>query len=346
MFWNIQKFNKEIQALKALKLSERADNSSLARVKTRVMLSAAQTSLPKSLAARPVSKHLFRYVIATLLGLGLLGGTAFASENSLPGEFLYLVKRAKETVETSVAVSSSQKANVEAKHAEARLKELEQLTFKEEEAHGKAEIEPLPIFVPAVLPEAAINTSTPTTTQATIELEPEAKTQKPKTEKQIKAKAEAEVQVEKALKALWRAEEKLKEKKQEKARQKIEDNIKRLKEKAVRQGLRVEAKKQEDINKVERGEKTEDRKGKNGERQILENSPVSEQRKEKLEAAEKVNETGEQKPEAGQSIKAEAVLKEENPEEIQKENKPEAELREEAEPKAELPMETEGSFGG
>src|SRR3989338_2514605 len=68
-----------------------------------------------------------RMPIAIALILVISGGTALAAQGALPGDPLYAVKNLTETIESKVAVGSKASAEVEAKHALARLSEAETL---------------------------------------------------------------------------------------------------------------------------------------------------------------------------------------------------------------------------
>ncbi|MBI3231696.1 MAG: hypothetical protein HYZ51_01285 [Candidatus Doudnabacteria bacterium] len=238
MFWDIKKFNRETQALRTMSLSERQDVLGVDRVKMRVMSEIASEMLIEERVSNLAGKgkSLFKAMAAALVSLGLLGGTAFASENSLPGEFLYIVKRAKEKVEIGVTVGLSKKAQVEARHAEERLKELAKLNAKAQSSSQPKSVVPAPLIF--VIP----STTSTTTTLESLKAESESLEKKPKTPIQIKAQAEAEAQVDKALKALSRAEEKFKDQKNEEARKKIEQNIIKLRQKAESQGIELETK--------------------------------------------------------------------------------------------------------
>ena len=68
-----------------------------------------------------------RMPIAIALILVISGGTALAAQGALPGDPLYAVKNLTETIESKVAVGAKASAEVEAKHALARLSEAETL---------------------------------------------------------------------------------------------------------------------------------------------------------------------------------------------------------------------------
>ncbi len=73
----------------------------------------------------------YSYGIAlAVIALILVGGTVFATENSLPGDFLHPVKLAAEQIETTLAPSEENKAAQEAEHAGERIKEVNALNTK------------------------------------------------------------------------------------------------------------------------------------------------------------------------------------------------------------------------
>jgi hypothetical protein len=83
-------------------------------------------------------KRFVAWVVIAGLFLGS-AGTVFASNDSLPGDTLYGVKRATERVERVLAISDEAKAEVEFEHAELRLAEMEQLRTRAAEAAAEAE---------------------------------------------------------------------------------------------------------------------------------------------------------------------------------------------------------------
>lgn len=63
-------------------------------------------------------------VLVVALAIGLVGGATKASEGSLPGDALYTVKKAAETVEKAFATTDEAKVKVGIKHAKRRLEEV------------------------------------------------------------------------------------------------------------------------------------------------------------------------------------------------------------------------------
>lgn len=127
-------FRKEIQSLGVLSELKRplgADEQ--AGVKQNILSAiAGQTrTAEKSFDWQERKYALMRYVAATLVGLSLVGGTALAAGNSKPGDILYPIKRIKEKVQLTAAVSPEAKANLRANFAQERLKELQELTAED-----------------------------------------------------------------------------------------------------------------------------------------------------------------------------------------------------------------------
>ncbi len=65
-----------------------------------------------------------RYIIATLIGLSIVGGTAFAAGNAKPGDLLFPVKKAGEQLQLSFTASDQARAALQAKFAQERVDEL------------------------------------------------------------------------------------------------------------------------------------------------------------------------------------------------------------------------------
>src|SRR3989344_7018632 len=85
----------------------------------------------------------FMPTIAILLMLFLGGGASLAANSALPGDVLYPIKlNVNEKIEAALAFGAEADAKVEAKHAERRLEEAEELAVSGQiDAETKAEIE-------------------------------------------------------------------------------------------------------------------------------------------------------------------------------------------------------------
>ncbi len=73
-------------------------------------------------------------IIAALLAGG---GTAYASQSSLPGDALYPVKLVTEDVQTTVALDQERKAELETKFANRRLEEIQKLQERLKKKNGE-----------------------------------------------------------------------------------------------------------------------------------------------------------------------------------------------------------------
>ena len=136
MIWDIQKFNSEIKALKRLFSESALHPLRKEQLKESVMSAlSAQTPLPGEIFALP-GRRLIKYLIAMLIGIGLVGGTALASQSSIPGNALYPIKRAVEKLQTGLSITANAKARVETKHAEERFLELAELELQEQAEVG------------------------------------------------------------------------------------------------------------------------------------------------------------------------------------------------------------------
>jgi hypothetical protein len=126
---NLQKYNKEIQALKTLKFQQSLHPVIKEQIKERIF-SIIQEPVPffpedqTIKMSQSSGKSFWRYSAAIAAGLLLCAGTAFASYTSLPGSPLYIVKQARENLETTLALTPQAKAEVAAQHAQTRLTEL------------------------------------------------------------------------------------------------------------------------------------------------------------------------------------------------------------------------------
>ncbi len=89
----------------------------------------ARWQLPR-LSWRPISTPVAAAFAVVFLTLVAAGGTAAASSDSIPGEPLYQVKSIKESVEERMARSDESKAQVQAKLARERGREMRELIVR------------------------------------------------------------------------------------------------------------------------------------------------------------------------------------------------------------------------
>ncbi len=135
MIWNKEKFNKEIKALPLLVGKEDVLTATeLQNIRRKVLISLRSETNPDLVRYSWVERKdkIMRYVISVLVGLSLFGGTAFASTSAKPGDLLYPVKRVTEKVQLTVAVNQQSKAQLQAKFAQERLQELDELKVENE----------------------------------------------------------------------------------------------------------------------------------------------------------------------------------------------------------------------
>ncbi len=137
--WEIKKFNKEIQDLRglgelpdgplAVERAEALKQKVFQAITSGQKPAEAEPSLKWNLFAK--GQGLLRYAVSVLLGLSLVGGSAFASTSAKPGEALYPIKRFKEKIELGLALTEQAKAGLQARFAQERLQELQYVSFQD-----------------------------------------------------------------------------------------------------------------------------------------------------------------------------------------------------------------------
>lgn len=131
MLMDIKKFNKEISALKFLEAGDVSLLHPLIRENTKHrVLSSILTEpqdAPKSFVWQEKKAGILKYLVSSILGFSLLAGTAFAANNSKPGDALFPLKKVEEKIALSLALSEPAKTVLEVKFADRRLKELNQI---------------------------------------------------------------------------------------------------------------------------------------------------------------------------------------------------------------------------
>jgi hypothetical protein len=133
MLWDTKKFNTEIAKLKKL-----ADKSSLPSLRKEQIKQAIlekikepqESTKPEGVFWYNQHTHFIRFALAGMVGIFFIGGTAFASNSSVPGDLLYPVKQVKEKIEVSLSTSTERKAKLRSHFAEERLKELSRLRIQ------------------------------------------------------------------------------------------------------------------------------------------------------------------------------------------------------------------------
>ncbi len=131
MFETSKKFNNEISAIRALEAFETSELHPLIKetIKQRVLksISSDPVALPKNFSWAEKKAPYIKYIISSLLGFSLLGGTAFAANTSKPGDILFPIKKVEEKVAISLAISEEAQVALEVKFANRRLEELKQI---------------------------------------------------------------------------------------------------------------------------------------------------------------------------------------------------------------------------
>jgi hypothetical protein len=131
----MEKSNREIAGIGRLsEIPDPLSREELERVKSNILKAIAGVAVAEAVVKTGRLNLKFRplvnYLAAAVLGLSLLGGTAFAAGSSIPGDPLYPVKLATEKVELSLAFSRQSKISLQAKFAGERLNELQKLAAK------------------------------------------------------------------------------------------------------------------------------------------------------------------------------------------------------------------------
>lgn len=136
----LKQFKTPKQLLKGLKMADGEREA----MKARLLNFMAQNPVRADLSARHIQQRslwnaiiLNRYIrtmpIAILIAAVISGGVSFAAQGSLPGDALYSIKiNVNEKIIKVLALSEEAKANIEARLAEERLEEAEELTVKGE----------------------------------------------------------------------------------------------------------------------------------------------------------------------------------------------------------------------
>lgn len=162
---DIQKFKKEIFALRGLKREQTLHPLLKGQIKQRVMQ--AILEMPKEVTVLPVVSTRFkilRYLVPISAGTLLFAGTVFAAGGSNPGDVLYPVKIAKENIELTLAPTAAAKARVRVAQAEARITELEKIDDQTNKDIQTAANIQTPVTLPGPSQAASTAISTPTAT--------------------------------------------------------------------------------------------------------------------------------------------------------------------------------------
>lgn len=231
--FNINKYNKEIEGIKKLRNAHVGlSMEKQVMVKNKILNEIARLPIENTSSGFWVKyklKHL-QYVLVFGLGVAIFGGTAYASSMALPGEILYPVKRVTEKLQLNVAVSEESKANLQAKFAEKRLKELGEIQ-KQKKLNMQDDESKLSTSTQPVL----VSTTTPALEKPEVKIRA-VKFKESKVEKD--AKLEAQVEVKEALINLRKLQKKMSEQGQEARAKALGENILKLKNKAIEKDIK------------------------------------------------------------------------------------------------------------
>ncbi len=140
--FNEEKFKREIGLLKKIP-KHNIDSTNKTRIKSLLMNRiTSETNFPAqptfSFSRNLFTNQFFRYAATMFVGLGLVGGSAFASNSAKPGDLLFPVKKVTEQFQVSLTASKQNKAALHAKIAEERIDDMEKVP---ERHKGNAKVE-------------------------------------------------------------------------------------------------------------------------------------------------------------------------------------------------------------
>ncbi|MDR3642257.1 MAG: DUF5667 domain-containing protein [Candidatus Doudnabacteria bacterium] len=231
MIWATKKFEREIQSLKRL-VPEQDPLSAdeLASIKQRIF-SAVKNQTPPKIFYRVDWRLRFAKVAApAILGLSLIGGTAYASGGSKPGDLLYPIKRATETIRLDLAASDQSKAVLQAQFAIERIKELAEI---KQSVQSSANTSGQNNGSAATSTGGAAVQITATSGTSTLQ------NIGGQTRLEIRAQNDASLQVNEALNAMQKVQDKLQNEGNKSAADAISQNIAKLRSEAQIQDIKI-----------------------------------------------------------------------------------------------------------
>lgn len=175
---------------------------------------------PTHVAVRFFSYKTAISAAAVLVAIIIAGGSVYATETSLPGDFLHPIKLVAEKIETKLAVSEEKQARIEAEHTNKRIEEVRKLDIK-------------------------------ASAQTNIEQKNEIQ------KRQQSAQVEIETHLEQTLDKLEQVKTKLNERGKDKAAEKLNISIERLKTRAAESRIKI---KREKVREEEKRENKDDEK--------------------------------------------------------------------------------------
>lgn len=141
MIFNFRRFNTQLSKLETIKNNQeyqlnplrklQIKNSILEQIKNPNInhgLDSETELFQKRYFDQERKLKMIKYIISSLIGLSLIGGTAFASTGAKPGDLLFPIKKAEENVQLNMAFSEQAKANLQTKFAEERAQELDEVS--------------------------------------------------------------------------------------------------------------------------------------------------------------------------------------------------------------------------
>ena len=134
---SLKQLGKQYQSIKQDPIKERESYNMLLNSFKETFPGTPKIHMSFYLALRPVAVSLMALLIVSFSGLGLLK----ASENTVPGHFLYTFKRVAEKTQLVFAFNQSKKTALKASILTNRLQEVKILAKNIEEGDTKAEIE-------------------------------------------------------------------------------------------------------------------------------------------------------------------------------------------------------------
>ena len=143
MILSMNKYNREIAALRQLSGEEGLHPLRKEQIKQQLLAALATETqhAPERITWLERRTAFMKYAIAILLGLSVVGGTAFASTSSKPGDLLFPVKKATEQVRLSLAGSDEAKAQLQSQFAQERVTELGEINAELKASTTPAHVE-------------------------------------------------------------------------------------------------------------------------------------------------------------------------------------------------------------
>ncbi len=232
--FSTKKYEIEIKQLAVLKNERVLSAERKARIKSLVL--SGISSIPKAASVSFWHTKIFYFASGALALFFMVNGTVLASLRTFPGDRLYPIKIFKEQVEIRLAPTQSLKADLELRHAKARMAEFTKLNNQNNSL--------LPLPVPTITPSQVLGPSSTLIATGSVFTETQIKTEQRKVQTQnLKVKVEA--QINRALEALTRERELFEKKGKLKQAEDANKKIQELTQDAFNQDLNISVQKQE-----------------------------------------------------------------------------------------------------